>query len=46
VNALAGVVVDRAGRLLAFALLGYGTFETEAVQISLDGAASALAQLD
>jgi D-alanyl-D-alanine carboxypeptidase/D-alanyl-D-alanine-endopeptidase (penicillin-binding protein 4) len=46
VNALAGVVLDASGRLLAFALLGYGTFETAAVQTSLDDAASALAALD
>lgn len=43
VNALAGIVVDRSGRLLAFALLGFGTVETAAVQTGLDAAASALA---
>jgi D-alanyl-D-alanine carboxypeptidase/D-alanyl-D-alanine-endopeptidase (penicillin-binding protein 4) len=46
VNALAGVVADRSGRLLVFALLGYGTFETAAVQSGLDAAASGLAGLE
>jgi D-alanyl-D-alanine carboxypeptidase/D-alanyl-D-alanine-endopeptidase (penicillin-binding protein 4) len=45
VNALAGIVVDGSGRLLAFALLGFGTVETEAVQTGLDQMASALAAL-
>jgi D-alanyl-D-alanine carboxypeptidase/D-alanyl-D-alanine-endopeptidase (penicillin-binding protein 4) len=45
VNALAGVVVDGSGRLLAFALLGSGTIETDAVQTGLDNMASALAAL-
>ncbi|HVV77724.1 MAG TPA: D-alanyl-D-alanine carboxypeptidase/D-alanyl-D-alanine-endopeptidase [Mycobacteriales bacterium] len=42
-NALAGIVVDSSGRLLAFALLGSGTTETDAVQTGLDQMASALA---
>lgn len=46
VNALAGVVVDASGRLLAFALLGFGTVETAAVQTGLDQMASGLAALD
>jgi D-alanyl-D-alanine carboxypeptidase/D-alanyl-D-alanine-endopeptidase (penicillin-binding protein 4) len=45
VNALAGVVVDSRGRLLAFALLGFGTVETDAVQTGLDQLASGLAAL-
>ncbi|HVS68009.1 MAG TPA: D-alanyl-D-alanine carboxypeptidase/D-alanyl-D-alanine-endopeptidase [Mycobacteriales bacterium] len=45
VNALAGVVVDGSGRLLAFALMGSGTVETDAVQTGLDDMASALAGL-
>jgi D-alanyl-D-alanine carboxypeptidase/D-alanyl-D-alanine-endopeptidase (penicillin-binding protein 4) len=46
VNALAGVVADGSGRLLAFALLGFGTVETDAVQTGLDQLASGLAALD
>ncbi|MEU3982560.1 D-alanyl-D-alanine carboxypeptidase/D-alanyl-D-alanine-endopeptidase [Streptomyces sp. NPDC026672] len=43
VNALAGTVVDRDGRLLAFAFLASGTTGPEAAQAALDHAASALA---
>jgi D-alanyl-D-alanine carboxypeptidase/D-alanyl-D-alanine-endopeptidase (penicillin-binding protein 4) len=46
VNALAGLVVDSAGRMLAFALLASGTFETDAVQTGLDKIASGLAALN
>jgi D-alanyl-D-alanine carboxypeptidase/D-alanyl-D-alanine-endopeptidase (penicillin-binding protein 4) len=45
VNTLAGLAVDTSGRLLVFALLGSGTTQTDAVQKSLDAAASALARL-
>ncbi|MET9733552.1 D-alanyl-D-alanine carboxypeptidase/D-alanyl-D-alanine-endopeptidase [Streptomyces sp. NPDC006458] len=43
VNALAGTVVDRDGRLLAFAFLASGTLEKDAAQTALDRAATALA---
>lgn len=43
VNALAGTVVDRDGRLLAFALLAAGTTDPAAAQTALDRAATALA---
>ncbi|MFF8102476.1 D-alanyl-D-alanine carboxypeptidase/D-alanyl-D-alanine-endopeptidase [Streptomyces sp. NPDC016640] len=43
VNALAGTVVDRDGRLLAFAFLANGTGDPAAAQSALDEAATALA---
>ncbi|EGX55737.1 D-alanyl-D-alanine carboxypeptidase/D-alanyl-D-alanine-endopeptidase [Streptomyces zinciresistens K42] len=43
VNALAGTVVDRDGRLLAFAFLASGTTDPGAAQSALDRAATALA---
>jgi D-alanyl-D-alanine carboxypeptidase/D-alanyl-D-alanine-endopeptidase (penicillin-binding protein 4) len=43
VNALAGTVVDREGRLLAFAFLATGTTDPTAAQAALDKAATALA---
>ncbi|QNP71035.1 D-alanyl-D-alanine carboxypeptidase/D-alanyl-D-alanine-endopeptidase [Streptomyces roseirectus] len=43
VNALAGTVVDREGRQLAFAFLASGTTDAGAAQGALDRAASALA---
>ncbi|MFE6824739.1 D-alanyl-D-alanine carboxypeptidase/D-alanyl-D-alanine-endopeptidase [Streptomyces sp. NPDC057690] len=43
VNTLAGTVVDRDGRLLAFALLAAGTTDPAAAQVALDRAATALA---
>ncbi|WP_416975192.1 D-alanyl-D-alanine carboxypeptidase/D-alanyl-D-alanine-endopeptidase [Streptomyces sp. 4F14] len=43
VNALAGTVVDREGRQLAFAFLASGTTSPDAAQAALDRAASALA---
>ncbi|MDG9717481.1 D-alanyl-D-alanine carboxypeptidase/D-alanyl-D-alanine-endopeptidase [Streptomyces sp. DH24] len=43
VNALAGTVVDRGGRVLAFAFLTTGTTNPGAAQAALDRAASALA---
>jgi D-alanyl-D-alanine carboxypeptidase/D-alanyl-D-alanine-endopeptidase (penicillin-binding protein 4) len=45
VNGLAGLAVDASGRLLAFALLGSGTTETDTVQDGLDAIASGLTQL-
>ncbi|HWC36110.1 MAG TPA: D-alanyl-D-alanine carboxypeptidase/D-alanyl-D-alanine-endopeptidase [Mycobacteriales bacterium] len=45
VNSLAGLVVDGSGRLLAFAFMGSGTTQTDAVQTDLDAAASALVAL-
>ncbi|MEV5430685.1 D-alanyl-D-alanine carboxypeptidase/D-alanyl-D-alanine-endopeptidase [Streptomyces sp. NPDC052701] len=43
VNALAGTVVDRHGRLLAFAFLATGTQDATTAQSALDKAATALA---
>ncbi|WP_438818936.1 D-alanyl-D-alanine carboxypeptidase/D-alanyl-D-alanine endopeptidase [Streptomyces hilarionis] len=43
VNTLAGTVVDRDGRLLAFALMAAGTTDPAAAQTALDRAATALA---
>ncbi|MER6786284.1 D-alanyl-D-alanine carboxypeptidase/D-alanyl-D-alanine-endopeptidase [Streptomyces sp. NPDC000658] len=43
VNTLAGTVVDRDGRLLAFALMADGTTDPAAAQAALDRAATALA---
>ncbi|BCM68535.1 hypothetical protein EASAB2608_03869 [Streptomyces sp. EAS-AB2608] len=43
VNALAGTVVDRNGRLLAFAFLASNTADAAAAQSALDKAATALA---
>jgi D-alanyl-D-alanine carboxypeptidase/D-alanyl-D-alanine-endopeptidase (penicillin-binding protein 4) len=43
VNTLAGTVVDRGGRLLAFAFLASGTSDPGAAQAALDRAATALA---
>ncbi|MGA5584461.1 D-alanyl-D-alanine carboxypeptidase/D-alanyl-D-alanine endopeptidase [Streptomyces thermodiastaticus] len=43
VNTLAGTVVDRDGRLLAFAFLAEGTTDPQAAQSALDRAATALA---
>jgi D-alanyl-D-alanine carboxypeptidase/D-alanyl-D-alanine-endopeptidase (penicillin-binding protein 4) len=43
VNSLAGTVVDRDGRLLAFAFLANGTTNPAAAQTALDRAATALA---
>ncbi|WP_443334021.1 D-alanyl-D-alanine carboxypeptidase [Streptomyces sp. MNU103] len=43
VNTLAGTVVDRDGRLLAFAFLANDTAGAEAAQSTLDKAATALA---
>ncbi|GGQ29268.1 D-alanyl-D-alanine carboxypeptidase [Streptomyces griseomycini] len=43
VNSLAGTVVDKDGRLLAFAFLANGTTGPAAAQSALDGAATALA---
>ncbi|CAL9485299.1 D-alanyl-D-alanine carboxypeptidase/D-alanyl-D-alanine-endopeptidase [Streptomyces sp. Tu 3180] len=43
VNTLAGTVVDRDGRLLAFAFLANGTTDPAAAQSALDEAATALA---
>ncbi|MFE1442834.1 D-alanyl-D-alanine carboxypeptidase/D-alanyl-D-alanine-endopeptidase [Streptomyces sp. NPDC058739] len=43
VNALAGTVVDRDGRLLAFAFLASGTLDKDAAQTALDRVATALA---
>lgn len=43
VNALAGTVVDRDGRLLAFAFLAVDTADRTAAQAALDRAATALA---
>ncbi|MBD9732019.1 D-alanyl-D-alanine carboxypeptidase, partial [Streptomyces sp. H28] len=43
VNALAGTVVDRDGRLLAFAFLASGTTGQTAAEPVLDKAATALA---
>ncbi|QEV07618.1 D-alanyl-D-alanine carboxypeptidase/D-alanyl-D-alanine-endopeptidase [Streptomyces prasinus] len=43
VNALAGTVVDREGRLLAFAFLATGTTDPTTAQAALDKAATALA---
>ncbi|WP_307825207.1 D-alanyl-D-alanine carboxypeptidase/D-alanyl-D-alanine-endopeptidase [Streptomyces sp. M2CJ-2] len=43
VNALAGTVVDKEGRLLAFAFLATGTSGPTAAQTALDKAATALA---
>ncbi|GAA2537996.1 MULTISPECIES: D-alanyl-D-alanine carboxypeptidase/D-alanyl-D-alanine endopeptidase [Streptomyces] len=43
VNSLAGTVVDRDGRLLAFAFLANGTTDPVAAQSALDRAATALA---
>ncbi|CAM5257398.1 hypothetical protein SALBM217S_10854 [Streptomyces griseoloalbus] len=43
VNTLAGTVVDRDGRLLAFAFLANDTTGPDAAQAALDKAASALA---
>nr|WP_229879460.1 D-alanyl-D-alanine carboxypeptidase/D-alanyl-D-alanine-endopeptidase [Streptomyces echinoruber] len=43
VNTLAGTVVDRTGRLLAFAFLASGTTDPAAAQSALDRAATALA---
>jgi D-alanyl-D-alanine carboxypeptidase/D-alanyl-D-alanine-endopeptidase (penicillin-binding protein 4) len=45
VNSLAGLVVDESGRLLAFALLGSGTTQTETVEDDLDAVATSLTQL-
>ncbi|MGN6472629.1 MAG: D-alanyl-D-alanine carboxypeptidase/D-alanyl-D-alanine endopeptidase [Mycobacteriales bacterium] len=45
VNALAWLVVDRSGRLLAFALLGSGTLDNDEMENDLDGVATGLAQL-
>lgn len=45
VNALAGLVVDGSGRLLAFAVLGSGTLDTNGIENDLDGVAAGLAQL-
>jgi D-alanyl-D-alanine carboxypeptidase/D-alanyl-D-alanine-endopeptidase (penicillin-binding protein 4) len=43
VNALAGTVVDRSGRVLAFAFMASGTTDPGAAQDALDKAATALA---
>jgi D-alanyl-D-alanine carboxypeptidase/D-alanyl-D-alanine-endopeptidase (penicillin-binding protein 4) len=43
VNALAGTVVDRDGRLLAFAFLAADTASRDPAQAALDRAATALA---
>ncbi|MFD6325551.1 D-alanyl-D-alanine carboxypeptidase/D-alanyl-D-alanine-endopeptidase [Streptomyces sp. NPDC058442] len=43
VNTLAGTVVDKEGRLLAFAFLATGTSDPTAAQTALDRAATALA---
>ncbi|WP_055693778.1 D-alanyl-D-alanine carboxypeptidase, partial [Streptomyces prasinopilosus] len=43
VNALAGTVVDREGRLLVFAFLATGTTDQTTAQTALDKAATALA---
>ncbi|NUR39139.1 MAG: D-alanyl-D-alanine carboxypeptidase, partial [Streptomyces sp.] len=43
VNTLAGTVVDRDGRLLAFAFLASNTTSKDAAQSALDKAATALA---
>ncbi|MFI2428939.1 D-alanyl-D-alanine carboxypeptidase/D-alanyl-D-alanine-endopeptidase [Streptomyces sp. NPDC018955] len=44
VNTLAGTVVDKDGRLLAFAFLANGTTDPTAAQSALDKAATALAE--
>jgi D-alanyl-D-alanine carboxypeptidase/D-alanyl-D-alanine-endopeptidase (penicillin-binding protein 4) len=43
VNSLAGTVVDRQGRLLAFAFLASGTTSPSEAQSSLDALATSLA---
>jgi len=43
VNTLAGTVVDKDGRLLAFAFLANATTDPAAAQSALDKAATALA---
>jgi D-alanyl-D-alanine carboxypeptidase/D-alanyl-D-alanine-endopeptidase (penicillin-binding protein 4) len=43
VNTLAGTVVDRDGRLLAFAFLASDTTDAQAAQSALDRTATALA---
>jgi D-alanyl-D-alanine carboxypeptidase/D-alanyl-D-alanine-endopeptidase (penicillin-binding protein 4) len=45
VNALAGLVVDRAGRLLGFAVLAAGSTDRDVVEAGLDKIAASLAQL-
>jgi D-alanyl-D-alanine carboxypeptidase/D-alanyl-D-alanine-endopeptidase (penicillin-binding protein 4) len=46
VDALAGLVVDRSGRLLAFALMASGSDSETAVEAGLDRIASSLATVD